>query len=433
MIPQVHNGEIQHNRMKPPGYERQKTSERLYYLDWLRVVAILGVFYAHNADIFDTLYWHIRQQGQQPTDWSVLGVFGGQWGMSLFFILAGAGAWFTLSSRTSKQFIGDRFRRLLIPFIFASIVLSPIQAYVMSYNIASSYSLYHSNLLVFFNYFFQNIHIGWDLSWLAAYGYHLWFLAYLFIISMVALPLLLYLKQGRGSQFTSRMAAFCERPAALFIFALPMAIVQIILWVPFPGYQGWADVSIWLLIFVYGFILLTDTRFEAAIRKQGKIFLPFCIVSLLLIIVSNYTGILSPLIHAPGYSIGYVLYHLLLSLIGWSFMISLLYIGIRFLNIKNRAIQYASDALLPFFILHQPVIMTTAFFILPWNLPSGVKFLIVSTAALIATLLLYELLIRRIKILRVLFGLKISQPRRTTHKYTHMPPMESPPPQLLHS
>jgi peptidoglycan/LPS O-acetylase OafA/YrhL len=433
MIPQMHNSEIQHNDMKPSSYERQKHSERLYYLDWLRVVAILGVFYAHNADIFDTLYWHVRQQGQQLTDWSVLGVFGGQWGMSLFFLLAGAGAWFTLSSRTSRQFIADRFKRLLIPFIFVSIVLSPIQAYVMSYYIASGYSLYHGNLLEFFNYFFQNIHIGWDLSWLAAYGYHLWFLAYLFIISMLALPLLLYLRRERGSQFISRLAAFCERPAGLFVFALPTALVQIILWAPFPGYQGWADVSIWLLIFVNGFILLADTRFEAAIRKQGKIFLPFCIVSVLMIVVSNYAGVFSNLIHAPSYSIGYVLFHLLLSIAGWSFMISLLYIGIRFLNIKNKAIQYASEAILPFYILHQPVIMITAFFILPWNLPSGVKFLIVSTVALIATLLLYELLIRRIKVLRMLFGLKTSKPRRTMHRHTHVPPLQSPPPQLLHS
>jgi len=430
MISQAHNGEIQHNDMKPSGYKRQKHSERLYYLDWLRVVAILGVFYAHNADIFDTLYWHVRQQGQQPTDWSVLGTFGGQWGMSLFFILAGAGAWFTLSSRTSKQFIGDRFKRLLIPFIFASIFLSPIQAYVMSYYVASGYSLYHGNLLEFFNYFFQNIHIGWDLSWLAAYGYHLWFLAYLFIISMLALPLLLYLNREQGSQFISRLAAFCERPAGLFVFALPLALVQIILWAPFPSYQGWADVSIWFFIFVNGFILLADTRFEATIRKQGKIFLPFCIISVLMIVVSNYAGVLSNLIHAPSYSISYVLFHLLLSIVSWSFMISLLYIGIRFLNFRNKAIQYASEAILPFFILHQPVIMTTAFFVLPWNIPSGFKFLILSTLALIVTLLLYELLIRRIKVLRMLFGLKTSKPHRSVHR--QMPPSHSTPALPLH-
>lgn len=431
MIPRVHNSEIQHNDMKPSGYERLKHSERLYYLDWLRVVAILGVFYAHNADIFDTLYWHVRQQGQQPTDWNALGTFGGQWGMSLFFLLAGAGAWFTLSSRTSKQFIVDRYRRLLIPFLFASLALSPIQAYMMSYYVASTYSLYHGNLLEFFNYFIQNIHIGWDLSWLAAYGYHLWFLAYLFIISMLALPLLLYFKRARGSHFISRVAAFCQRPAGLFVFALPTALVQIILWAPFPGYQGWTDFSIWFFIFVYGFILLADTRFEAAIRKQGKIFLPVCIVCVLTIVVSNYVGVLSSFMHAPIYSTGYVFYHLLLSIAGWSFMISLLYIGIRFLNFRNKAIQYVNDAILPFFILHQPVIMITAFFVLPWNLPSGVKFLIVSTAALIATLLLYELLIRRIKILRVLFGLKTLQPHRPVH--THVPPFQSPPTQPVHS
>ena len=117
--------------------EGPKHTERLYYLDWLRVLAVLGVFYAHTAEIFDTLYWHIRQDGQ-GTDWNALATFGAQWGMSLFFLLAGASAWFALSSRTSHQFIAERSKRLLIPFIVAFILLSPIQ----SYFIASTSSLH---------------------------------------------------------------------------------------------------------------------------------------------------------------------------------------------------------------------------------------------------------------------------------------------------
>src|SRR5436305_4857874 len=98
--------------MKPLNHKE----ERLHYLDWLRVLAVLGVFYAHAVDIFDMYHWHIRG-AEQNTRLMALVVFGTQWGMSLFFLLAGSSAWFALASRTGGPFIGERFKRLIIPFI----------------------------------------------------------------------------------------------------------------------------------------------------------------------------------------------------------------------------------------------------------------------------------------------------------------------------
>ena len=59
-------------------------TERLHYLDWLRVIAVLGVFYAHTTNIYDQLYWHVRG-GDQNAGLIVLVVFGTQWGMALFW------------------------------------------------------------------------------------------------------------------------------------------------------------------------------------------------------------------------------------------------------------------------------------------------------------------------------------------------------------
>jgi len=396
--------------MRPEKAEGPKHTERLYYLDWLRVLAVLGVFYAHTAEIFDTLYWHIRQDGR-GTEWNALATSGAQWGMSLFFLLAGASAWFALSSKTSNQFIGERFKRLLIPFIVAFILLSPIQAYF----IARTSSLHADNFLVFLPSFFLNIHIGWDPEWLAAYGYHLWFLAFLYVISMLALPLILYLKRERGLQFISRLAAFCNRPAGLFVFVLPIALIQIMLRAPFPGYHGWTDFFSWFLIFVYGFILLADSRFENAIEKQGKLALFVGILCVLLMLVANVAGVLSHWEHANSYSVAYIFYWLLLSTTSWSMIVAVLYIGMRFLNFSNKVIHYANEAVLPFYILHQPLIVIIAFYMLSWPLPPGVKYLVISTTALIATLVLYELLIRRIKISRWLFGMKTSQLLQLEH------------------
>jgi len=409
MISQAHDGEGQQRDVQPLSIAEPVQRKRLFYLDWLRVLAVMGVFVAHTADIFDTLYWHTRQGGQGMS-WNALATFGAEWGMSLVFLLAGASAWFALLSRSGYQFIGERFKRLLIPFIVAFILLSPFQAYILAYFIASGYSLFHSTLLQFFPYFFEHMHIGSDLRFLTIYGYHLWFLAFLFIISMIALPLLLYIKGERGMRFISWLSTFCNKPAGLFVFVLPVALVRMMLWALFPGYQGWTDFYSWFVIFVCGFIIFSNGMFEMAIRKQGKIFLPVASVCILTLIASNVVGILNFWEKTPGYSAVYLFYQFLLSIASWSMTVSALYLAMRFLNFSNKVLHYANEAVLPFYVTHQPVILIIAFYVLAWDIPTGVKYLFVSTAALIATLVLYELLIRRFKLLRWLFGMKTSQP-----------------------
>jgi len=406
----MQKSEIQHSDTQLLSTEEPAKQERLYYLDWLRVIAVFGVFLSHTGDIFDTLYWHTRQN-DQGISWNGLATFGAEWGMSLVFLLAGASAWFALQSRSSRQFINERFKRLLIPFIVAFIVLSPFQAYIMSYFIASGYSHYQGDLFQFFTYFFEHIQIGGDLKFLTIYGYHLWFLAFLYIISMMALPVLMYLKQARGSRIIIWLVALCKIPAGLFIFVPPIVLIRIVFWAPYPGYQGWADFYTWFIIFVFGFILFADDTFQAIIRKQGKIFVAVSFVCIVSLIIANFFGGLSKLENAASYSAGYMFYQLVISITMWSMTIAVLYAAMSLLNFSNKVLQYANEAILPFYILHEPVIIIISFFVLAWDIPTGIKFVFVTTTSLLVTLALYELLIRRIKPVRWLFGMKNAQPQ----------------------
>lgn len=410
MISRMQKREAHPSKQRALGIEEPAKHERLYYLDWLRVIAVSGVFLSHTGDIFDTLYWHTRQN-EQGISWNSLATFGAEWGMSLVFLLAGASAWFALQSRSSKQFINERFKRLLIPFIVAFIVLSPFQAYIMSYFIASGYSHYQGDLLQFFTYFFEHIHIGGDLKFLTIYGYHLWFLAFLYIISMMALPILMYLKQARGTRIIVRLVALCKIPAGLFIFVPLIALIRIILWAPYPGYQGWADFYTWFVIFVFGFILYANDSFQVIIRKQGKIFAAISVVCIVSLIIATIEGWLSELENAASYSAGYMFYQLLISITMWSMTIAALYAAMSLLNFSNKILRYANQAILPFYILHEPVIIIIAFFALAWDIPSGMKYVFVTTASLLVTLTIYEFLIRRIKAIRWLFGMKNPHPQ----------------------
>src|SRR5512139_1677508 len=105
-------------------------SIRLHYLDWLRVIAILGVWAYHSARPFMLQEWLINNTQKSPAITFVFLIFLGSMGMPLFFMMAGAGCLFALRRRTGRQFITERTERLLIPFVVGCILLSPAQFYM---------------------------------------------------------------------------------------------------------------------------------------------------------------------------------------------------------------------------------------------------------------------------------------------------------------
>jgi len=82
------------------------------------------------------------------------------------------------------------------------------------------------------------------------------------------------------------------------------------------------------------------------------------------------------------------------------------YIGMRYLDYTNKWLQYAREASYPFFLVHQPVIVFIAFYAVQWEVGLLIKLLVVVIGSFAGSLALYELLIRRIKPVRVLFGIK---------------------------
>jgi peptidoglycan/LPS O-acetylase OafA/YrhL len=86
------------------------------------------------------------------------------------------------------------------------------------------------------------------------------------------------------------------------------------------------------------------------------------------------------------------------------------YIGMRFLDTNSRLLQYGSEATYPFFFVHQPVIVFIAFYVVQWEVSLLAKLLMVVIGSFVLSLGIYELLVRRIKPMQALFGLK---PRRT--------------------
>lgn len=92
----------------------------------------------------------------------------------------------------------------------------------------------------------------------------------------------------------------------------------------------------------------------------------------------------------------------------------MLFVGLRYLNHDSQVLRYGQATLLPFFVIHQPVVLVIAYFVVQWEASLWTKFLIVTLASFVISIGLTEWLVKRVTILRLLFGMKTGQPAQTS-------------------
>lgn len=80
--------------------------------------------------------------------------------------------------------------------------------------------------------------------------------------------------------------------------------------------------------------------------------------------------------------------------------------GARYLNVPSAALSYFSKAVYPIYIVHMPIQFIAAYVIFGWSLPAMVKLLLLIAVTLVGSWALYEYVLRRINVLRPLFGMK---------------------------
>ena len=384
-----------------PGQTDRASREavRLHYLDWLRVLAILGVFLYHAVHPFDQSDWTIKNAELSTTVTVFLGLFF-PWGMPFFFLISGAGSWFALRRRTAGQFTTERFQRLLIPYFVGCILLSPIMLY-FQWRHLDLRGIWHGP---FWQYVLLH-RAGFSPRWFGEIGYHLWFLGFLFCFSLLGLPLFLWLKRKSGQAVLTRLAGLCSRRGGILLFIIPLLLVRLGLKPFFPQEQDWADFFYLMSFFVLGFVLYAHEGFTRVIRRDWAILLITVIVSTAAwawLALADES--LDPWA-SPRTLQDFVLWTMI-TINGWCWTTFVLYIGMRHLDFSNKWLRYGQEAVLPFFLLHQPVIVAIAFYVVQWDAGIPVKLLTVVLGSFVASLAIYELAIRRIGPVRILFGMK---------------------------
>ncbi len=378
---------------------------RLYYLDWLRVIIIGMVFLGHSVMPFSGLPWLITADDRLRFG-PFLTAVGNQFAMPVMFLIAGAGAYFSLRKRAPAKFARERLLRLGLPYLLFSLLLSPIQAYYAARN-AGTYSgpFFPDFLPRFFNF---DGFVRFDLSFLGHYGYHLWFLGYLLFFSLAFLPVIAYLKGAGGQRLTERCAAIGERRGGLLLLFLPFALLQLILFPLFPQYQGWANTAFWGSFFILGYLFYSNPRFVAALRRDWKIWAAAAVATTLAMALIALLGFLriSPLINAVRDNpdliervlagpldaarkaelvtplvASYLSMALLFNFNAWSLGLLVMALAMIWLNFENRTLKMTSGPSMPFYVFHHPAIVIIGFYVVQLGWGALPEFFLLAVSA----------------------------------------------------
>jgi len=363
-----------------------RSPDRRYDLDALRVLAVLLLVPFHSARVFDVFdpFYVKNPETSSGLSWAVV-AFLNPWHMPLLFVLAGAATWLALGRRGPSAYLGERTRRLLVPFLFGILVVVPPQGFLARHvrgdeaSVASFLGDYWT---------VEGDLSGYQGSFTPA---HLWFIGFLFIFSLVALPLL---ARWRGRRLSTRWLLWAMPLVLLGANELPA---------PDDGPQNpWYS----LALFVAGFLLLADERTQRVVHRHWR--------SLLVAAAATMTTVL--LVWSSGTGDGWrdgspldVGFSFLEEANTWLWVLALLGAGRALVGGPVRGLRYASEASFPFYLLHQTVIVAVAYAVVRWDLGVWPKYATLCLAALASTVALYEL-VRRTRPTRFLFGMKRQRP-----------------------
>ena len=374
----------------------ETTSSRRYDLDWLRIFAILAVFIFHSGRFFDQMTWHVKSasvySGVQAWNMFML-----SWLMPLIFVISGASLFHAVGRGTAAGFIRDKVLRLLVPFIVGMFTHVAYCVYLERI----SHNQFVGSFIAFYPHYFDGMYgYGGNFAWM---GLHLWYLQMLFVFTLVCFPLFRLLK-GSGRSFLSRLGDSLAMPGVILLLILPVVLLSDILdprsFLGLRSWGGWAF-PVYLFYLLYGFIIFSHDRLQTHIRRMRILYLAGALV-------------ISAILY---WQFGYVrpqngtraswFFGLLFTTGSWCWILAFIGFAIKYLTYDRPFLKYANDVVLPFYIMHQTVLLVFGFYILPWQIPDTVKWLLIAITSFILSLGSYEFAVRRFSIPRFLFGMKV--------------------------
>ncbi|WP_086792715.1 acyltransferase family protein [Streptomyces thermovulgaris] len=396
---------------------RPAAPQRRPELDTIRVLVVLGLVFFHAALVFaadDDFY----VKNTETTEVVLIAAgFAVVWAMPLLFLVSGLGAWHSLRRRGPGGFAKERLLRLGVPLVFATLVLNPLPQWL---RLRSAGAGHHVSYLDFLPRFYEVRLEPAQFPFLLQGEHfetgHLWFVVLLLTFSLLLAPLVRWLPHAPVRRIGDRLAhTVLHRPGTVLAPALVFAAICAFARME-QEYAGWHRWS-YLLFFLAGFTFAADDRFRAVMRREARL--------------AAVLGVALFAASGPGFALAdepmtdttvlATVSRALFGAAGWCLVLALPgLLDRRRLERppespdpaaaprpRGRGLwRHLAVAALPLYVLHQPVVVAVAYVVVGWSAPVPVKYAALVTISFALTFALYELLVRRTRVTRFLFGMR---------------------------
>ena len=373
--------------------------ERKYFLDWLRIAAFALLIVFHTGSMYVTWDFNLKSPRIFP-DLEVAMNALLPWRLALLFFISGVACRFLLRKLSPGSFALDRLKRLGPVILFGMLVIIPPQVYVELVHeghVTAGYVEFWTSSYLMAEQFPGRIVPTWD---------HLWFLVYLLVYTMFLA--LIYRARKLPAVFPERYSG-----GLAWLFVIPCV------WLCVANYlvvdvkpetkalvDDWAGHLRWIGLFGAGVVCAGRSDFWESVQRNRRRLLGSAGVALaikLAWIAAWNNGQLDPVWDGVGYAV-------LRGVYGWLAVLSLCGFAAEYLNRPSRALAYATDAVLPVYVLHQPILLIAAYYLFPLDWPVAVEVFALLAITALGSIGIFELAVRRWQAPRFLFGLKRAGP-----------------------
>jgi surface polysaccharide O-acyltransferase-like enzyme len=367
------------------------TSERKIFLDWLRVAAFFILILFHIGMLYVPWNYNIKSERIFPDlEYVMLAI--SPWRLVLLFFISGVASHYLVAKLGPGRFSLDRIRRLFVVLLLGMYVINPAQVYVEFLDedlIDGGYLDFWINAYLPGDPFPNRNLPTWD---------HLWFLLYLLLYSL-GFALIAKVSRLRGDNAVPLVLLMVVPGLWL---CLTNALIQEFSPVTQALFNDWANHLRWIGIFAAGVVCAGNRQLWAALGTLKRRLLAVSIVGLLL---QTIYGMLARAnaIDPAWYG---TLHGVVEGFYGWTVVLTLLAYASEYLNRRTKALTYLTDAVLPVYVVHQPIMLVTAYLLFPLTLPVFPEVMLLVLATTIGSLAFYEGFVRRWTLSRFLFGLK---------------------------
>jgi glucan biosynthesis protein C len=351
--------------------------ERRYDIDWLRVIAIGLLLIYHVAIGFQpwgVMIGFITNDKPWTSLWLPMTMLN-VWRIPFLFFVSGVGVYFSMQRRSWMQLLKERAIRIGLPYVFGMFCIFPISSLILRY------------------------YFGWPLIWDYNPG-HLWFLGNILVYVVFLSPVFYLLKNSPDGRFVRGLKQLFKTPLGLVpVIALFILEERLVQPNPYELYaMTWHGFFLGLLAFFCGFcFVIGGDDFWKMLLKWRWLFLVTAVILFIVRLVIFET-------RAPGYMI-------VVESDLWIF--SVFAFGHRYFTRDSKALRYLSEAAYPVYILHMIFLFLGSMLIFPLEIYPQVKFVLVLLFTFLGCFAFYEFVIRKINVLRLLFGVKMKTSNAT--------------------